>query len=70
MLCTDSFTLEEVNFLRDILLKKYKIESTINSRGEQLINQYRIRIPKKSTIIVQILVRDYIHVNRADRVGL
>lgn len=70
MLCTDSFSLEEVNFLRDILYKKYGINSTMNSLGGQLSDHHRIRIPKESSIIVKNLVQEHIHAKMKYRVGL
>lgn len=45
-LCTNSYTYEEVNFLCNILLKKYNLKSTPNKTGVK--NQYVIYIHKES----------------------
>jgi hypothetical protein len=45
VLCTDSFTADEVDLLRSILLEKYGIDSSRKSAGNKGKEQYRIRIP-------------------------
>lgn len=59
--------IREINLLRQILLEKYDIESTYYQRNK---NQYRIRVPNKHVLKFQNIVRDYIHLNMAYRVGL
>jgi hypothetical protein len=52
-LCTDSYTLLEVNNLINVLKIRYGLICTIHTPRE---NQYRIHISKKSMNIVRTLV--------------
>lgn len=49
-LCTHSFSLSDVERLRDILIKMYNIKVTINVAGYSKIGiaQYKLRISQKS----------------------
>jgi len=57
--CTNSFTLEEVQFLANILKDKYGLITSIHKTG--VINQYNIYIPKSSFIVLSKIVKPYIH---------
>jgi hypothetical protein len=67
VLCTDSFTADEVDLLRSILLEKYGIDSTRNVHRP---GQFRIRIPKREVPKLQQLVKPFIPSIMASRVGL
>ena len=56
--CTNSYTLEEVNFLIDILYKKYNINS--NPQKTSTKDQYVLYIKTESVSILKDLVRPYI----------
>jgi hypothetical protein len=66
IICTDSFSLEEVNLLANILNDKWNFECYVNKYG----NNYRIRIPKKSLAKVQVLLRDIMPSMMLYRIGL
>jgi hypothetical protein len=66
-LCTDSFTLDEVNLLRSVLLERFGIESTINLANRV---QYRIRIPKDQVLKLQALIKNIIPLSMAYRIGI
>jgi hypothetical protein len=55
-LCTDSYTLLEVNNLINVLIIRYDLICTIHTHRE---NQYRIHISKKSMNIVRTLVSNH-----------
>ena len=57
-LCTDSYTIQEVVLLMNVLLIKYNINSTIIQRDKTKA-QYRISISKNSMDIVRNLVKPY-----------
>jgi hypothetical protein len=57
--CTNSFTLNEVKFLANILDDKYKFKTSIHKTG--VMNQYNIYIPKESSIQLAKIVKPYIH---------
>jgi hypothetical protein len=66
-LCTDSFTVAEVDLLRSILLDKFHIPST---RYLIRADQYRIRIAKSSMPSLQSLVCPHMPPSMRFRVGL
>jgi hypothetical protein len=70
IICTDSFSVEQVDQLREILLTKYLIGSTRVLSGNPTKNQYRIRIPKKEVGKVQDIVKNHIPSCMQSRVGL
>jgi hypothetical protein len=67
ILCTDSFTADEVDKLRSILLSKFNIHAT---RYAVRPGQYRIRIAKSSMPSFQELVDPHIPPTMRYRVGL
>jgi len=69
ILCTDSFTVNEVELLRSISLDKFNIDSTLVSRGAGL-EQYRIRIAKESMPTLQKLLSPHIPSTMLYRIGL
>jgi hypothetical protein len=64
---TYSFTPQEVDQLRSVLLDQFNIESTRNVLRP---GQYMIRIPKREVPQVQQLVKAHIPPTMASRVGL
>lgn len=54
-ICTDCFTIEEINLFRDFLLKKWNIETTIQNKSN------RVYIRRKSKEIFENLIKPYIH---------
>ena len=66
---TNSFSPEEVDLLRSILLNHLNIESTrtVANKGKE---QYKIRIPKREVGKLQQIVKPYIPPMMAYRVGL
>jgi len=65
---TDSFTPEEVDKLRRVLIEKYNIESTLVSNGKGK-EQSIIRIPKREVTKVKILVEPFMAPSMRYRVG-
>jgi len=59
-LCTDNFTYDEVQFLKSVLEKKYKLICTIHNKNIKK-GYYRIYISAKSLPILQPLVFKYFH---------
>jgi hypothetical protein len=60
VLCTNSFSLQDVILLMNVLMVKYGLECSLNhyhSRNNQ--NLYRIRIPKKSMDTLRNVVFPY-----------
>jgi hypothetical protein len=57
--CTNSFTLQEVKFLANILNIKYSLITSIHKTGA--INQYNIYVTKESTLQLAKIVKPYIH---------
>ena len=57
--CTNSFTLEEVKFLAQILKNKYSLEVTIHKTG--VINQYNLYLSKSSSEKFAQIVKPYVH---------
>lgn len=70
IICTDSFTVKEVDLLREVLLNKYSIESTRVLSGNRTKDQYRIRISKREVEKVRKLVLNYMHLSMNKRIGL
>jgi ubiquinol-cytochrome c reductase cytochrome b subunit len=56
-IATNSFTLQEIEFLCKVLNDKYKIEARPNSAG--VLNQYFIYIPKYSINVLSKLIKPY-----------
>lgn len=59
-LCTDSFTKEEVFFLKEILEKKFNLKCSIHNKNPKL-GYYRIYISKTSLVLLRSLVKEYFH---------
>lgn len=57
--CTNSFTLQEVQFLANCLKNKYSFNTSIHKTGA--INQYNIYITKESSLELAKIVKPYIH---------
>ena len=66
---TESFSPDEVDKLRSVLLHNFHIESTRNVKN-QAKEQYLIRIPKREVAKLQALVSDYMAPSMRYRVGL
>jgi hypothetical protein len=69
VIATNSFTPDEIDLLRSILLKKFHIDSTRIAANKSK-GQYMIRIPKREVPKVQELVKPHIPPTMAYRVGL
>jgi hypothetical protein len=65
-LCTESFTLAEVNLLIQTLNTKWDLKCTKVARG----NGYRIVIPKNSLPILQSLLKDILPSMMLYKIGL
>jgi LAGLIDADG DNA endonuclease family len=72
IICTDSFSLTEVNYLRSILLKKYNINSYVKSVKSNITLKiyYRIVISGNNRRMFQELVSNYIVPSLLYRIGL
>jgi hypothetical protein len=57
--CTNSFTLQEVQYLSTLLKNKYSINSSIHKIS--VVNQYNIYIPKSNLNNLKKIVKPYIH---------
>jgi hypothetical protein len=57
LLCTDSYSIQEVVILINVLIIRYKLKCTIRVRNK---NQYRIYISRSSIKILQSFVSSYI----------
>lgn len=66
IICTDSFTLEEVTLLAGILNDKFNLECYVNKNGKY----FRIRIPKRSISQVQLLLKDIMPPMMLYKIGL
>jgi LAGLIDADG DNA endonuclease family len=60
ILCTDSYTLEEVQLLVSALKNKFNIKSRAVTYKDRL-NKYRISIPPSEMPKIRLLVSKYIH---------
>ena len=67
ILCTESFTLEEVTLLVNVLNDKWNLECYINKTNN---GGYRIVIPRRSLPILQSLLRDIIPPMMKHKIGL
>jgi len=70
VICTDSFTLTEVNILRSALLDNFGIDSTQILSGNKAKDKFRIRIPKREIPKLQALVKDIMPPMTRYRIGL
>jgi hypothetical protein len=66
ILCTECFNLEGVKLLQDVLVDKFKLNCTLNTRG----SGHRIRIHKKSIPAVQALLKDVMPPMMMYKIGL
>lgn len=64
--CTDSFTLEEVVKLMNVLMIKYRLKCTLRNRGN---NQYRIYINQESMNLLRSIVTPYTHYSMLYKLG-
>ena len=61
-LCTDNYTLEEVNVLIDVLKDNFNANCSIhNKKGKSGRLYHRIYIKKNSFELIKPLIREYIH---------
>lgn len=61
-LCTDNYTLDEVNLLIKVLTEKYDLKCTIHLKKGKLDKVYpRIYIGKKSFDTLKPLIIPYVH---------
>lgn len=58
-LCTDSFSLLELNFIAKVLLVKYEIVVNFHKKG----NSHRIYIPRSEYVKFRSLIEEYIHLS-------
>ena len=56
---TNSFTLKEVQYLANLLEKKYSLNTSIHKTG--IVNQYGLYIPKSSLNNLIKVVKPHIH---------
>jgi len=66
VLCTECFSLREVQLLQEVLENKFKIKCALNARG----NGFRVRIPKKGLPVVQALLKDIMPPMMKYKIGL
>jgi hypothetical protein len=57
-LCTNNFTLNEINYLKNIIYKLYNINCSIHKTGA--INQYNLYITSKDMPTLVNIVKPYI----------
>jgi hypothetical protein len=63
-LCTDSFNIEEVLNLKQVLEIKFKLKCTIQTKYNKNKNKYfRIYVSKSSMPLLRELVKDFMHVS-------
>ena len=68
-LCTESFTLEEVNLLLDVLNNKWDLKCYKNKKGTNLAG-YRIIIPSYSIPRLQTLLEPQMPTMMRHKIGL
>jgi hypothetical protein len=66
ILSTQSFSLQEVNLLINVLNSKWNLNCTINKKGSHFV----IRIPSKSLPILQNLLKDIMPTMMKHKIGL
>lgn len=66
ILCTDSFSLEEVTLLVNTLNEKFNLECYVYKER----NSYRIKIPKRSLPILQSLLKNIMPIMMLHKIGL
>jgi hypothetical protein len=66
VLCTNSFSYEEVQLLVEVLNKKWDLKCTINKHGKG----FTIRIPKESLPKLQNLLKDIMPSMMFYKIGL
>jgi hypothetical protein len=66
ILCTDSFSFEEVTLLANTLNANWGLECYVYKEK----NSYRIKIPKRSLPILQSLLKDIMPVMMLHKIGL
>jgi hypothetical protein len=63
-LCTDSFTMLEINILKSVLEKKYDFICTVHKKVKKMVRTefyYRIYISTKSLPMLRSLVTEFMH---------
>jgi LAGLIDADG DNA endonuclease family len=70
ILCTDCFNLSKINYLRTILLDKYKINTRVKSGKRASNTYYRISISGENRKKFQDLVSPFIIPSLLYRIGL
>lgn len=58
-ICSNGFTLKDVQSLSDLLKSKYSLNTSIHKTG--IVNQYVLYIPKSSLDDLIKIVKPYIH---------
>jgi hypothetical protein len=58
ILCTDSYSVEDVVQLMNVLIIRYRLEGTLQAHRK---NQYRIYIRQRSMPRLQNIVRSHMH---------
>ena len=66
ILCTDSFSYEEVNLLANTLNANWNLESYVYKERDS----YRIKIPKRSLPKLQSLLKNFMPVMMLHKIGL
>ena len=70
ILCTDSFTKEEVQLLLEVLKEKFNLNCTIQKAPGKSLNRFRIYISAKSVPLLQKLVKSYFNSSMLYKLGL
>jgi hypothetical protein len=67
VICTDSFTLEDTELLKTVLIEKFELTVSVQKRRE---NVYRLYIQKKSVNKLIDLVKPYFVTRMLYKLGL
>lgn len=70
VLCTDSFTKEEVLLLLKVLQEKFNLKCTIQKVPNKSLNKFIIYINAKSISVLQELTKSYFNSSILDKLGL
>lgn len=70
VLCTDSFTKEEVLLLIEVLQEKFNLKCTIQKAPNKSLNRFRIYISAKSMHILRELTQSYFNSSMLYKLGL
>jgi LAGLIDADG DNA endonuclease family len=65
-LCSDSYSIQDVVRLMNVLIIKYRLECTLHKRTP---NQFRIYIRQRSTFLLKSIVSPYMHYSMLYKFG-